>query len=137
MFESKGYEKGKGAHGMAHVDFFTWLLALLLLGMLVQCSSTYARMKPRTTQALSGLVAVCVLVVAALLGRLIAQIYSISLTTTGLSMWLIVDYFVVQALTQWTLLTVQTRQQHIVRGVITGAALAFPLWALAIDIFHL
>ena len=122
---------------MAHVDFFTWLLVLLLLRVLVQCSSTYARMKPRTTRGLSGLVAVCVLVVAAFLISLIAQIYSISLTTTGLSMWLIVDYFVVQALTQWTLLTVRTRQQRIVRGVITGAALAFPLWALVIDIFHL
>ncbi len=122
---------------MPHVDFFAWFVLIILLGLLVRCSFTYARMKPRTTRALYGLVGVSVLVVTALVGSLIAQTHSISLTTTGLSMWLIVDYFVVQAIVQWTLLTIQTRQQRIVRGVMTGAALAFSLWALVIDIFHL
>lgn len=122
---------------MPHVDFFAWLVLIILLAFLVQCSFTYARMKPRTTRARRGLVAVSVLVAAALVGSLIAQTHSVSLTTTDLSMWLIVDYFVVQAIVQWTLLTVQTRQQRIVRGVVTGAAFAFSLWALVIDILHL
>jgi len=130
--------QGKKKYSMSHVNFFEWLVLIILLGLPVQCSFAYGRMKPRTTRALRGLVAVSILVVTALLGSLIAQTHSISLTTTDLSMWLIVDYFVVQAITQWTLLTVQTRQQRIISGVITGAALAaLPLWALVIDILHL
>ncbi len=113
-----------------------WIIVTFLTLMLVLYVLGYRRMKTHAAKGWIGLIAIGVLVLAAFVGVAQTHAHAINLAT-GLSPVLILDVFAIQAVAQWALVNVQTRQQRTARLVITGFVVFYALVVLVFFAFRL
>lgn len=116
---------------------FDWLIEAAMLIMLISAIYRYAKMKPHTTRALVGLIAIFVLTLPVLIGIAVAIAHPSDITflRTGLFNVVMVDYFVILAIYQWTLIPMTTRDQRMVRRFFTGGAIFLGLITLALLVY--
>ena len=114
-----------------------WLIEATMLIMLLGASYRYVRMKPRTTRALLGLIAIVVLALPAIIGIAINIVHPgiIDFMKTGLFNVAILDVFMVITIQQWTLMPMITREQYTARRVVTGATIFMGVVTLALLVY--
>lgn len=122
---------------MIQTYIIDWIFEATMLIMLLTASYRYVRMKPHTTRALLGLIAIVVLALPVIVGIAIAIIHPgiIDFMKTGLFNVVMFDIFVVMAIYQWTLLNMTTQDQRMVRRFFTGGAIFLGLVTLALLVY--
>jgi len=122
---------------MIQTYMIDWLYEATMLIMLLGSSYKYVRMKLHTTRALIGLIAILILTLPAIIGIAIHIVHPgiIDFMKTGLFNVVMVDYFVILAIYQWTLIPMTTRDQRTVRRFFTGGAIFLGLITLALLVY--
>ena len=114
-----------------------WIFEATMLMMLLSAAYRYVRMKPRTTRALFGLIAIVILALPAIVGIAIAILHpgAIDPLKAGLFNVVIFDVFLMLTIYQWTMIDIKTQDQRIARRVTTGVAILMGFIAVALLVY--
>jgi hypothetical protein len=123
---------------MIQAYMINWLFEVSMLIMLITTTYRYMKMKPRTTRALIGLIAILILalpVSVAIAIDIARPNYTNFSAATGAFNVVILDLFTVVTIQQWTLVPMTTRAQRMGRRVVTGATVFMGVVTLALLVY--
>ena len=95
----------------------------------------YVVLKPKSTKAHIGIVAIGILWLAAVIGVVIVQAHSLNPTKNGVIYLLVFDSFLIQLIYQWTIAKVYHRIQYVSRWVVTSVAIVYGFSLIGYFIF--
>ena len=123
---------------MIQTYMIDWLLEASMLIMLITTTYRYVKMKPRTTRALIGLIAILILalpVSVAIAIDIARPNYTNFSVATGAFNVAILDLFTMVTIQQWTLMPMTTRDQRMSRRVTTGVTVFMGVVTLALFVY--